>query len=194
MKQRCSMVTILFCLGSMQIAAALATPAPPPFDSCIDFHCDATRTVRLDAGHWQTVRALFAGETSPAGEREQIRQAIALLEREVGVIIGTWSDLARNIRGDGRQLDCISESKNTTTYLQLLFNDGLLRWHDIDERQVRYPLIFDTHWTAVVLDRNSGQRYAVDSWFLDNGEPPYIQPLEDWLSGRRIERAVDGMR
>lgn len=187
------MVTILFCLGSMQmaVAAALARLAPPPFDSCIDFHCDATRTVTLDAGHWQAVRTLFAGETSPAGERERIRQAIALLEREVGVITGTWSDLARNIKGDGRQLDCISESKNTTTYLQLLFDDGLFRWHEIDQRQVRHPLIFNTHWTAVILDRNSGQRYAVDSWFLGNGEPPYIQPLEDWLSGRRIERAVE---
>jgi hypothetical protein len=184
MKQQCSMAVILFSLGSLQMAAALASP--PPFDSCLDFHCDATRTVMLDAAHWQNVRTLFASETSPAGERERIRQAIALLEREVGVLTGTASDRARNIRGDGRQLDCISESKNTTTYLQLLFNDGLLRWHEINERQVRYPLIFDTHWTAVIRDHNSGQRYAVDSWFLDNGELPYIQPLQDWLSGRRI--------
>lgn len=185
------MAVILVCLGSLRMAAAMATLAPPPFDNCIDFHCDETRPVKLDDGDWQAVRDLFAGETSPAGERERIRQAIALLEREVGVIIGTSSDMARNIKGADYQLDCIAESKNTTTYLQLLFNDGLLRWHEINERQVRYPLIFDTHWTAVILDRNSGQRYAVDSWFLDNGEPPYIQPLEDWLSGRRIDRAVE---
>jgi len=185
------MAVILVCLGSLRMAAAMTTLVPPPFDSCVDFHCDETRTVTLDSGHWQAVRGLFAGETSPAGERERIRQAIALLEREVGMIIGTLSDMARNIKGAGYQLDCISESKNTTTYLQLLFNDGLLKWHEINERQVRYPLIFDTHWTAVILDRNSGQRYAVDSWFLDNGEPPYIQPLEDWLSGRRIDRAVE---
>jgi hypothetical protein len=175
----------------MQMAVAMTRLVPPPFESCIDFHCDATRTVTLDSDHWQAVRTLFAGKTSPAGERERIRQAIALLEREVGAITGTWSDLAGNIKGDGYQLDCISESKNTTTYLQLLFDDGLLRWHEIDQRQVRHPLIFNTHWTAVILDRSSGQRYAVDSWFLGNGEPPDIQPLEDWLSGRRIERAVE---
>lgn len=185
------MAGILFCLGSFCMAAAMATLAPPPFENCVDFHCDATRTVTLAAGHWQDVRALFAGETSPAGERERIRQAIALLEREVGRIIGTSGDMARNMMGAGYQLDCISESKNTTTYLQLLFDDGLLRWHEINERQVRYPLIFDTHWTAVIQELNSGQRYAVDSWFLDNGEPPYIQPLEDWLSGRRIDGAVE---
>jgi hypothetical protein len=165
----------------------MATQAPPPFENCVDFHCDETRTVTLADSHWQSVRDLFAGETSPAGERERIRQAIALLEREVGMITGTSGDMARNMTGAGKQLDCISESKNTTTYLQLLFNDGLLRWHEINERRVRYPLIFDTHWTAVIRERNTGQRYAVDSWFLDNGQPPYIQPLEDWLSGHRID-------
>jgi len=145
--------------------------------------------VTLTAGQWQGIRNLFAADTSPSKERESIRKAIALLEEIVGAITGTWRDLAGNVAGAGEpgQLDCISESKNTTTYLQLLFDDGLLKWHDIDERHVRHPLIFNTHWTAVIVDRSNGERFAVDSWILDNGQPPAIQPLSDWLLGRSID-------
>jgi hypothetical protein len=30
-------------------------------------------------------------------------------------------------------------------------------------------------------------QFAVDSWFGDNGQPPIIQPLDDWESGRRTD-------
>jgi hypothetical protein len=170
-------------------AAASDTSGELTFFSCTDYHCDAGRMVTLTAGQWQSVRSLFAADTSPAEERENIRQAIALLENMVGALTGTWRDLAGNVAGAGQpgQLDCISESKNTSTYLQLMFDDGLLKWHDVEERQVRHPLIFNTHWAAVIADQSSGERFAVDSWARDNGQPPDIQPLSDWLMGRKLE-------
>jgi hypothetical protein len=39
------------------------------------------------------------------------------------------------------------------------------------------------HTTAVIEETASGDRYAVDSWFLDNGQPPYIARLEVWKAG-----------
>ncbi len=33
------------------------------------------------------------------------------------------------------------------------------------------------------MEVGSGQSYAVDSWFHDNGVPAEIVPLPDWLSG-----------
>ncbi len=30
---------------------------------------------------------------------------------------------------------------------------------------------------------NPGARFAVDSWFVDNGEPAVVLPLADWLNG-----------
>jgi hypothetical protein len=54
-------------------------------------------------------------------------------------------------------------------------------------RRVRRPLIFNVHWSAVIRERRIGRRFAVDSWFLDNGHPPFVQPLEDWLSGQGHE-------
>jgi hypothetical protein len=80
-----------------------------------------------------------------------------------------------------------SVSKNTTSDLQLLFAGGLLKQHAIEARRVRRPLIFNVHWSAVIRERRTGRQFAVDSWFLDNGHPPLVQPLEDWLSGQRHE-------
>lgn len=170
-------------------ASVSASSGQLKFFSCTDYHCDAGQMVTLTAGQWQSIRNLFTAHASPAIERENIRQAIALLENMVGAITGTWRDLAGNVAGAGQhgQLDCISESINTSTYLKLLFDDGLLKWHDVEERQVRHQLVFNTHWTAVIADRSSGERFAVDSWFRDNGQPPGIQPLSDWQVGRKLE-------
>jgi hypothetical protein len=55
------------------------------------------------------------------------------------------------------------------------------------EIQTIPSLIFNTHWNAVIVDHGNGDEFAVDSWFLDNGQPPIIQPLNDWLSGRSID-------
>lgn len=176
---------LLFCAPLPVVAAATS---PPPFFSCTDYHCDEGQTVRLNEAQWQSVRELFDNITSAAQERQQIRLAIARLEQQVGALTGTWRDLAENVAGAGQpgQLDCIAESKNTTTYLELLSDAGLLKWHRVEARAVRHPLIFNVHWSAVIRDLHSGERYAVDSWFLDNGRPPYIQPFDDWKAGRKF--------
>ena len=173
---------LLLCSPLLAVAAATA---PPPFFSCTDYHCDEGQTVRLSEAQWQAVRELFENTSSAAEERRQLRLAIARLEQEVGRITGTWRDLAENVSGAGLpgQLDCIAESKNTTTYLELLRDAGLLKWHSVEARAVRHPLIFNVHWSAVIRDTGTGEQYAVDSWFLDNGHLPYIQPLDDWKSG-----------
>ncbi len=184
---------VLFLSLYFTCSAATArntTQAPAAFFSCIDYHCRHGSQVQLGGAQWRAVAALFTPGRSPAEERRQIRQAIAVLEQQVGALTGTWRDLAGNVAGAGEpgQLDCISESKNTTTYLRLLQQAGLLKWHAVEERQVRHSLIFNVHLTAVIRDLRSGQRYAVDSWFLDNGQPPYIQAFEAWKSGRAFDR------
>lgn len=181
---------MMLYLTCLPLATVIVAATPPPFFSCTDYHCDEGQTVQLNEAQWQSVREIFDATSSAAEERQQLRRAIARLEQEVGTITGTWRDLAQNVAGAGLpgQLDCIAESKNTTTYLQLLSDANLLRWHRVEARAVRHPLIFNVHWSAVIRDTHSGRRYAVDSWFRDNGEPPYIQPLDAWKSGRRFDR------
>ena len=193
MKLAHTIIMSLSYFTCMYPITVIAERAPPPFFSCTDYHCDEGEQVTLSEAQWRQVVSLFPTTESPANEREQIRRAIALLEKEVGKTTGTWRDLAKNVAGAGQpgQLDCISESKNTTTYLQLLSKQGLIQWHEVEDRRLRHPWILDLHWTAVIRDRNTGKRYAVDSWFLDNGQQPFIQPLDEWLSGRRFDSAQE---
>jgi hypothetical protein len=166
--------------------------APPPFDACLDYHCDDSRRVALDADAWAPVRHLFAHVVDAPGERRAIAAAIARLETTIGRVTGTWRDLAGNRAGAGEpgQLDCIAESMNTTTYLRLLANDGLLRHHRVEPREKRTSWLVSVHWTAVIRDLSSGTRYAVDSWYRDNGQPPHILALDAWRSARglKVER------
>ena len=182
-------ITALLFLSICHATTVFASSSPQPFQSCTDYHCDVQQKVKLTASQWQPVRELFSSVNSPSDERERIRQAIAYLEKIVGEITGTWRDLGGNFAGSGQagQIDCISESKNTTTYLRLLFDGGLLRWHEVGERQLRRRFIIAQHWTAVIVDRSNGERFAVDSWYLDNGHPPMVLPLVDWLAGRRVD-------
>ncbi len=156
---------------------------------CHGFGCKQQTEVVITDAFARSVAALFdPPATTPAAEREQIARAIAYLERQIGQVTGTDRDIGGNYDPDRDypgQMDCIDESRNTTTYLRLLDDLGLLRWHRPVERRYRSRFLIDGHWTAVVEEKPSGQRYAVDSWFHDNGQPPEIQPLEDWLARKR---------
>ncbi len=165
---------------------AVALDAPPPFQTCTDYHCDVRVSVTLNTSQWQEIRQLFTPQLTAQAERAQIKKAIARMEQIVGALNGTAQDMAEN-DGEGSkpgQLDCIAESLNTTTYLQLIEQDNLLKWHQAAERKRRNPWLFDIHWSATILERESQQVYAVDSWFFENGHPPVIQPIEAWLSGQ----------
>lgn len=177
----------LIALHIAMLYVAEVIGAPAPFFSCTDFHCENGQTVILSEQQWSEVRAIFSTISTPAQERNATRKAIGLIETQVGKITGTDRDLAENLWNKEKkgQLDCISESKNTTVYLHLLYDDGLLHWHKVQERKRRNPWIFDYHWTAVIQDLKTHTEYAVDSWFGPNGQPPIIQELNRWLKGQK---------
>lgn len=164
------------------------------FSVCYGNTCRFIAELALRDGEWDRVRALFgATVTTPAQEREGIRAAVAILEQMTGERTGTSADRGENLSGLGLsgQMDCVDESTNTTVYLTMLQVDQLLRWHTVEARTSRgLGSLQVPHFTAVIRDKNDNMRYAVDSWFLDNGEPPFIVPLSEWERGWRPE-AVD---
>lgn len=159
---------------------AEGTAAAPTVTACVDFGCKHRQDVTLDDGDWRAIARLFRSVDSPAAERDAVARAIARLETDVGKHTPTGQDLAENWQraGEPGELDCIAESRNTTGYLQLLQGAGLLRFHRIRDRVMRG--IFFVHWTAVLEEIDNGSRWAVDSWFRDNGRPPVILPLAQW--------------
>ena len=162
-------------------------PTLSAFSVCHNLSCTQVSEVSLSEQQWAPVRALFTPQAASAeAERQQIQQAIALLETVVGQQIGTTGDLARNQLQTSRygQLDCIDEATNTTVYLRLLESTGLLHWHQTSPMTSRGILSGQApHNTATLIDTETHQRYAVDAWFQDNGLPPAIIDLSVWRRG-----------
>jgi hypothetical protein len=173
---------------------------------CHNLGCKAQSTVTLSRKHLLDILRLFQPTAkTPRIERKQIRDAVALFEGVAGKQTSVHRDKGRNpnsiisssqpqnqvrtaslslvpLRHYGNiegQMDCVDESKNTTRFLAFLEQRGLLAWHRVLDAAFRTPL-FAQHWSAQIEEVVSRKRFAVDSWILDNGEPPYIQRLETW--------------
>jgi hypothetical protein len=163
-----------------------AEPDPAAFEVCWGYGCRREAAVDLGPA-WHSITETFA---EPAVDAESERRAIA-------TAVGAWERAAADLTPIGRdqggtfdgvgevgQLDCVDESINTTRVLVLLEAQGLLRFHRVKGADSRGAFVFGwPHTTAVIADKATGQRYAVDSWFHDNGAPAEIVPIEAWKSG-----------
>jgi hypothetical protein len=151
---------------------------------CYNGECRTRVRIGIAQEEWQSISEIFRDPPqSPLQERMAIRRAIARFEQIAGAHTPTYNDRAENANlfvVDGN-LDCVDESLNTDTYLRLLQQHGLLHWHKVEARAVRVHYLLDVHFTARISELNSGSTYVVDSWYRDNGEPPYIQNYIAWL-------------
>ena len=153
------------------------------FMHCYDFGCKSVQPVSFSPVQWQSLGEIFARPAlSPWLEKQQIRAAVALMERFSGSQVGTERDKGGNYPGTdiSHQQDCIDESTNTLQYLLALEQRDWLRWHEVEGKQRRVSWLIFIHWTAVIRDVHNDELYAVDSWYLDNGAKPYVQKLDDW--------------
>jgi hypothetical protein len=180
-------LAVPLCADEYLGAAVISHPTVDRFSVCFNHSCETVVTQALSRDEWQRVTALLQpAAPTAAAERRAIGHALALMEQIVGNHTGTRGDKGGNLRGFGApgQLDCIDESTNTSTYLYLLESAGLLQYHTLQARVTRFGLFVGMpHTTAVIRETASGQRYAVDTWFFDNGEPPPIIELSAWKSG-----------
>jgi len=164
-------------------------PSPDNYSVCHGHTCSEFSFIQLSNIQWQEVEDLFSPTANNAQqEREQIKLAIALLEKFTGEQAGTHKDRAENFTDNGLngQMDCIDEATNSTVYLRMLDDAGLLSFHQQASRTSRGGL-FAPHNTATIVETDSSLRYAVDSWFNDNGEIPAIVPLSQWKKGWKPE-------
>ena len=101
---------------------------------CHGTGCAERSEVRLDENDWSKIDAVFMSPaTSAADERSRIAIAIGIMEVLVGPQSGTARDIGRNQHSGNRtgQLDCVDEAVNSTTYLRLIADRGVLRYHDV---------------------------------------------------------------
>jgi hypothetical protein len=164
-------------------------PALHDFEVCAGGGCAEVKHVSLTDEEWQNIASIFTNARMVANaeqERDLIALAIGAFESIVGTKTSTATDLAGTFGNSDYpgQLDCNDEAINSTTYMRLMRQNGLLKFHEVEDTRTRN--FFFTGWphsTAVIHEIASGQRFAVDSWFYDNGFPATIVPFTIWKSG-----------
>jgi len=172
--------------GSAPESELIRDPAPARFNICFNHGCQNLAGISLMSGQWQEIRGLFSPEpASPREERERIALAVGKLESLAGKLTGIDNDRGGSLSGlwMSNQMDCVDESTNTHTYLVMLKNDGLLKYHVPADNARRFRPRFYQHYTAVIEETTTQQKYAVDSWFLDNGQPSFVILLGAWKQG-----------
>jgi len=164
-----------------------APPSLYQLEICHSIRCALVTPLELDHADWIPIDALFLQPVlTAAEERVKIAKAIGLLEEIIGRKAGTCNDRAGTIdRPDyAGELDFYDEAINTTTYLRMLHQAGYITFHAIRDMRTRnFFLNGWPHTTAVIRDLDTRQRYAVDSWFYDNGHPATIVPFDVWEDG-----------
>lgn len=157
------------------------------FTYCGGWGCSDPRETEFTDAEWAEVRAVMSPPASDAeAERAQVAEAIGLMERLIGPKTGYNRDLAGTGAGvfQPGQLDCYSEATNTSNFIVLLANDGLLAFHEPADPIMRGLATSrswrQTHATATLRERESGTLYAMDSWFFDSGHPAVFVEADTW--------------
>jgi hypothetical protein len=175
-------------IAGMQALFNLPPPRPSRFVVCHEHGCQKKTEVSLSDSEWSQVRSLMSPPARSAEEeRARIARATGMLEALVGGRTGTSRDVGGTFGGLGRgagQLDCEDEAANTTQYLIMMSEDGLLKFHRPIGRQWRGNFLNGwPHTTAVIAETASGKEWAIDSWFGDNGQPAHVVEAERWRAG-----------
>jgi hypothetical protein len=155
---------------------------------CHGYGCTIITDVPFTKADLKHIKAIFRPAPKNAEqERQSISKAIALFEKKIGPRDGTGNDVRGTFRQTGNdQLDCVDESTNTTSYLSIMENAGLLKFHTVVGPTMRLPIVHAGRWphqTAVIQEKATGTLYAIDSWFRDNGAPADIIGLKEWKQG-----------
>jgi hypothetical protein len=187
--------SLVFAVSAMALAACVFTtqpnarrfldqydivdPHPSSFTICYGYGCRKKARVQLTSAQWECIRAVFSPRPT---------DAIRVMESIVGPLTGTDGDIGGSLQGVFRknQMDCEDEAVNTCTYLVMMQADGLITFHDIYKPTMRgYMLKGWPHVATVIKDKQTGERFVVDSWFEDNGHPAHVVPYKEWKSGWR---------
>ncbi len=165
-------------------SSSATTPAQE-INVCYNYDCFDQARVKISRSDLVYINSFFDEADDPAAERFSIRLAVGAMSQIAGKQTPIRYDKGGNDNEEeieGR-MDCIDHSRTTTEYLKFMEARGWLQFHRVLNPVHRAPLLLNDHWSARIEDTDSGAQYAVDTWFLDNGEPAIIFSLEDWLKG-----------
>ncbi len=140
---------------------------------------------RADIWEMENIMRANVRSSSPVEERRGIAKTLAWIETKVGPATGTATDRAGidfTAGGDPTQQDCVDEATNATAYMMVMQRHGLIRGHEILAPMSKGVLIDGRwpHYFAVIQERSTGQKYAIDTFVGPNGAPPAVVPAEQY--------------
>ncbi len=158
---------------------------------CHAYGCQKQTPVKFSRNEIKKIAAIMRKtkrSNTPHEERRAIAYAVGWIERHVGRKIGTSADrpgMEFAGSGDPTQQDCVDEATNTTSYMLVLENNGLLKHHTVGRPFSKGNVLVGgvanwPHWTGVLWEKSSKQKWAVDSWIYENGENPAVVEAEKW--------------
>lgn len=184
-----------WCIAASLTAVSAPTRATDSAEVriCFDYACAHEAQARFDAETLNGLRALLEQARSSADERALIAQAVGRLYAAAATQTPIWRDRGGN-RQDNTDLagamDCLDHTANTTTFLKLMDQLRMLKYHVVREPVRRLRFWVAEHWSAQIADRHSNEEFVVDSWFYDPGTPAVIMPVAAWSKWESPEMYV----
>lgn len=173
---------------------------------CYNYGCNQEATVRFSERQLRTLAKKLRSLPSAEKERNALADVIGQMYSWAGQQSPVYADKGGNAFDDEANgaMDCIDHSTTTTRFLKVLERRGLLKYHVVADIARRSRFFLFDHFSAVVrefprpipasmvdgdAERANTHLYVIDSWFVNNGEPAVVLPLESWLDGAgpRIE-------
>lgn len=177
-----------WCLLTLCLGLVVFARADEAVTICHGYGCQVQARIRFSEGQLGSIRRMLFATVDAENERKALANAVGLLYGWAGDQSEIHNDRGGNYADDNvpGKMDCIDHSTSTTRLLRLLENRGYLRWHRVLEPESRnFAGLIPVHWSAVIEELEAGEagRFVVDSWFVDNGFPAVILPLDEWKKG-----------
>ena len=177
--------------GAVLLCCALAVGAVERVSVCFNYGCLSQAEVEFSDAQLSNLRQLFEHSRSPDAERAAIAEAVGRLLGWAGQQSPIAADRGGNFADDAvyGRMDCIDHSTTTTRLLHLLESRGWLRFHKVLEPVLRLRFVLFQHYSAQIAEiapadaDKISDRFVVDSWFFDNGQPAVVMLLAIWMAG-----------
>lgn len=191
-------------LALLFLLASGAASADESISVCYNYGCTDEATARFSEPQLRTLAKKLRSTRSAEEERKALADVIGKLYYWAGQQTPVYADKGGNVADEAVNgaMDCIDHSTTTTRFLKMLERRRLLRYHEVENVVRRRRFFLFEHFSAMIeelphpllgkpaddgildfWDEVKPHRYVVDSWFVNNGKPAVILPLEDWTDG-----------
>ena len=171
---------------------------------CYNYSCLNEAAARFSEPQLQTLAKKLRSTRSAEEERNALSDVIGQLYYWAGQQTPVYADKGGNIADEAVSgaMDCIDHSTTTTRFLKMLERRRLLKYHEVEDVVRRRRFFLFDHFSAMIEERphpllakaggddvlsfsdeTKPHRYVVDSWFVNNGKPAVILPLDNWMDG-----------